>query len=434
MPRLGRPKHGGFPRIKNTQNKEENATMLKKLVKDGSRVKFEMDNPIKTSLPHIYLPRLHRQKTDKDPETELGTALQHLADLTDIDAEGELALKLARSEAKELMMKINKCMRTEKNGFEFRSPVLVDCYPHWKQSNMEVAYLIPVILPRIILRFQQPGCVVVELPNKTELHTPSEESSNKSENGTPQVDFDKLRAKDGMHLSLKKTYITFAKLIKRILKLGGVVAERVKVGHCESGYYLTVDLKNYGWSGWKLQIIPAIYIKTNMFLIPKIFFTGESVPSDIHWRISWIVREMEILSCISLTDKGSRLRALRVVCKLCQTDWRLADLTSYHVQTALLYDMDHHVDSSPRWQRFTLEMCVKSLLGRLLAHVRRGSLPHFLIEGIDLFELVNPRKLTLWKSALERLTSCDGALLSLTRRATLGQKQTELSFPKLIDV
>ena len=112
------------------------------------------------------------------------------------------------------------------------------------------------------------------------------------------------------------------------------------------------------------------------------------------------------------------MQAMHVVCRLLPRDWRLVHFTCFHVQTALLHDMDFHVDYSPRWQRCTLESCVISLLRTLLYFVDRESLPHFELNQLNLWAHMTHRQMTQARGALNRLLTNENALISLLRRAS----------------
>ena len=150
------------------------------------------------------------------------------------------------------------------------------------------------------------------------------------------------------------------------------------------------------------------------------FSTESYEKGDISWRPCSSIRDQDLLHSISSTDGGLRIKAMHVICRLLSYDWRLGHITCYHVQTALLHDMDFHVDFSPRWQRNTLDSCVRSLLKTLLYFVDRESLPHFELNQLNLWDDMSPRQLSLARGALTRLLTNENALVSLVRRSLNG--------------
>lgn len=385
-----------FSRRLETKRQRKRAEFLESI-----GVRFEGD-PDSNDLPHIYLPRLHRQKTEKDQNTKLGDALLKLAQdssTNDHVTSHQDQMSTVQREIREFTDWI--VLHLRKSGFDldFKRPIVIESIPPWTTAEKEIPCLLPFSLKKVRLKPLEPGYVVMQLPRRDS--TDSDEFSN-------------LRSEDRLHLSPKKTYHLFHKILKKAFQKESIPFERLRMVLKDSRYCIYYDLKNYGW---RIEIIPAIHIyKSNAVLVSKPFDIDENASSEMRWRICWAQKEAEIIRSISCTDKGIRTKALQIVCKLCQKDWRLKMLTPYQIQTTLLFDMDYHVDHSPRWQRSSLEECVLSLLNRLLHYAKAGYLPHFIIEGLDLFGLLDPKTVILYKSALERLTTNEKALISLIER------------------
>lgn len=144
---------------------------------------------------------------------------------------------------------------------------------------------------------------------------------------------------------------------------------------------------------------------------------AEHNESDMTWFACQPTNENKLIRSISATDGGVRLTALLIVFKLFQLDWRLLPFSCYHVQAAMLHQTEHTLDTSPRWQRQSLESCVRLILIKFHYFLCKMQLPHFTISNCDLWFYLSRKELGLAKGALDRIVHSDTALLSLVRRA-----------------
>ncbi|KAL8594034.1 hypothetical protein ACOMHN_016413 [Nucella lapillus] len=210
--------------------------------------------------------------------------------------------------------------------------------------------------------------------------------------------------------------------------------------HDEDGPAIFVALD----CGWRAELVPCVAVSTTsrvpggrgggrgaaadteagIYYVSRRLQGGRHEPDDVTWTPCFSAREQDVLRSISSTDNGLRLQAMHAIGRLLSRDWRLQYITCYDVQTVLLHDTDFHVDFSPRWQRNTLESCVRSMLKTLLYFVERGNLPHFDINQLNLWQNNTPRQMSLARGALARLLGNDNAFVSLVRRAALGNDTT----------
>ncbi|GFR88415.1 hypothetical protein ElyMa_000769800 [Elysia marginata] len=140
-------------------------------------------------------------------------------------------------------------------------------------------------------------------------------------------------------------------------------------------------------------------------------------PRDVVWYACAPRSENRLVTNICRTDNGVRMSAVRLVHRLCAADWRLRDVSMYEVHTAMLHDTDHQLDHAPRWQRDALEPCVRVILAKLGQFAQAQYLPHFLVQGVNLWERVPAKRFLLMSGAINRLTFNNVALVSLVCRA-----------------
>ena len=170
-------------------------------------------------------------------------------------------------------------------------------------------------------------------------------------------------------------------------------------------------------SGRAVEIIPSIAeTAAGPFYVAKPHANDENPGSDMRWRISFAPNEESILHTITSGDKNQRLMAAKLVTNLCQNEWKLQPITQYHIKTVLLHEIDFQVDNTPRWQRLSLDECVKLILLRLLHFVTTKSLPHFFEDEFNLWAHLSDRQFRFMKNTLEKMTDDDKNLIGALRR------------------
>ncbi|KAK7102234.1 cyclic GMP-AMP synthase-like [Littorina saxatilis] len=388
---------------------------MSRVRKENSSVRFAQGTTTLPRLKHGYRPELHRQVTERVPVSRLGHVLTQCCQTGLGEALDSVAIAQAKLELSELMEKIVLSLKRNRVGLEMQDPVLLHCFPHWHVTpEKRVVCLLPVHFSKVKVIQKGTGHVLLKIPPIPTLDSQLSRSTQR-QNGEVLAD---VRTKDGAHVSPRKLHAVCSKLVSSALSKRGVGEERVVVSVDPQELTLSVKLG----CDWTAELVPCVAapaaVDSDLFYVTRRFTNEVYEKGDIKWRPCTVVKEHELLHSISSTDGGLRMRAMHVVCRLMSRDWRLAHISCYHVQTALLHDMDFQVDYSPRWQRCALETGVKSLLKTILYFVDRESLPHFDFNPLNLWEGMTSRQMTQARGALNRLLSNENALISLLRRAS----------------
>lgn len=311
---------------------------------------------------------------------------------------------------------MGRVFRRNPNKIEILQPIVAEGYPAWGHDcKSELVILVPIKS----LRFQkyhynvpQSGYIQVELPKKN-----------------PKIrgdSYEPLRADDETHLSTSKLNKALVEIFVEGLASAkfGANALIPKVNFD----YLNDSVELVYTKQLRIPLIPAIHISSE----DPLYVTRANVPdldptSDTLFRACFLPQEERILQKISSTDIGHRLDALRVIHTLCKQDWRLQAISVYQLKNVLIHDIDFEIDHSPRWQRVTRDICVQSILKRLLYFVKKRNLPHFFMSDLNLFKSIPEKYLTYMKTPLERLVSNETQLLRDLKRASRDNESSETS-------
>ncbi|OWF55824.1 uncharacterized protein LOC110455280 [Mizuhopecten yessoensis] len=182
----------------------------------------------------------------------------------------------------------------------------------------------------------------------------------------------------------------------------------------EDNRFLLMTLKN----GNEIELIPTITASNGggPLFVAKPHENDENGNSDLRWRISFAPNEEVILKAITSGDKNQRLMAAKLVSNMCQKEWKLRSITPYHIKTVLLHDIDFQVDNTPRWQRFTIDECVRNILLRLLSFIRSKQLPHFFENEFNLWGHISSQQFSIMKNALERIMRDEREIIRVLKR------------------
>src|SRR6218665_4147817 len=97
------------------------------------------------------------------------------------------------------------------------------------------------------------------------------------------------------------------------------------------------------------------------------------MPDNLAWRRSFSIEEKEkILRADG--NNGCRKKVLRILKVIKNREPGLAPLTSYHLKTALLWEMD---EMRNNWSEDDLVQKLIGILGQLEKRLTAGNLPHY---------------------------------------------------------
>ncbi|XP_052084238.1 uncharacterized protein LOC127721516 isoform X2 [Mytilus californianus] len=372
-------------------------------------------------LRHEYLPSLHRQKTEKLPQTRLRDEIN--LTLETVLKEDIKPLESTKKQFLICMNALHGNLKTNPFKLEMKeSPIYCGDIPPWKPLDPTIpSYLVPLKVGKMEGRQLEAGYAVFPMPKeKTELSV--------------KVYNLELRSEDRLHLCPRKTVMSVFKVFSwAIQKLNrhytSMTFETSATGR--NSAMMDLDLKLEFRDdvphlllilpeGQLVEIIPAIAVtKRGPFYITRPFENDINPNSDMRWRINYSMNEEAIMRAIATGDKLHRLNAAKLLAYICRKEWQLRYITSYHIKTVLLHESDFEIDSTPRWQRFSMDDCLKTLIRRLQDYVRRRELPHFFDEDINLFEHIPLRAFTFMRNALDRLLREDEELARVVQRTRL---------------
>ncbi|KAH3880532.1 uncharacterized protein LOC127878253 [Dreissena polymorpha] len=312
--------------------------------------------------------------------------------------------------------RMSQCYKQNPNRIEIFQPTVIEATPAWSQ---EVKPDLFILVPIKSLRFLKWKCTFRDV-GYLEITLPTKPAKNRVDVYAP------LRADDEIHLSSSK----LNKALVEVFLAGLKVAKFSDFSLMpELNFdYLTDTLELVYTKHLRIPLVPVLYLGTDEpYYAIKPNLPDLDPTSDTLFRACFIVQEENILKKISSTDNGLRMDALKVIHTLCKQDWRLQALSVFQLKNVLMHDIDFEIDHSPRWQRLTRDICVHSILKRLLYFVKKRKLPHFFQPDFDLFSGIPDKTLILMQTPLERLVSNEPQLLRDLQRASRSYESSDSS-------
>ncbi|XP_043928877.1 protein mab-21-like 3 [Protopterus annectens] len=126
----------------------------------------------------------------------------------------------------------------------------------------------------------------------------------------------------------------------------------------------------------------------------KSFGFNLTAQSNYHWQLSFTRSERVLLQGID-EDGGCRLKCFRVLRQLKEDVWCPSSrpvITSYHLQTILLWSCEKH-PYSKQWRNF--KKCFMRLVKKLYKCVRQRFLRHYFVKGHNLLKNANVHEMDL---------------------------------------
>jgi len=149
-----------------------------------------------------------------------------------------------------------------------------------------------------------------------------------------------------------------------------------------------------------VDVVPAIEVTNGN--THSIYVAKSKLGDEMSWRISYSLEEKEKLVDID-RDNGCRKQVLRILKALLNREAGLQKLTSYHMKTALLHEVDA-VDDVDSWRPSKLVPRVIGVLRRLYRMAKQEHFPHYFDPEINLLdEIPNPSTVTNIRDRFLRL-------------------------------
>ncbi|RUS87556.1 hypothetical protein EGW08_004662 [Elysia chlorotica] len=425
---------------------------------------------------HLYVPRLQRQATIAPSPGPLASALASLAGAgSDTDHMSSPGLT-ARRELRAVVESIRLGLSRNQLGLKFRKFVLAQSHAHWEAGpERRVVCFLPVEVKDAELSPGEPGTARVRLPDvcgeehplKRALVREGWNPMNYVSSGRVYSFLMRLVARGLLSKQFARERIRFSATHRRMeivledaagwvaelvpcltvrgtaimfcckpffeadseVATGGKEAPRSPLSHSTptgltmggSRISLTTDISFISDSS-SHRLLPGIGKSTSLSSVQSLDSPSNSDLSskplpDVLWYACAPQSENRLAKNIYRADSGVRMCAMRIVHKLCAADWRLRDVSIYQVQTAMLHEADYQLDHRPRWQRQALEGCTRAILASLGRSADARRLPHFLVQGVNLWGHLPIKQLARMSGAIRRLTTSDVALVSLACRA-----------------
>lgn len=313
--------------------------------------------------------------------------------------------------------KVSQCYSRNESRIGLLTPVVCEGTPAWSQEvKSSVFILAPVrslCFIRLKYKYREVGYIEVDLPRKAAR--------------AKKDIYEQYRSEDGKHLSSSKLNRAFVDVFMEALELAKSTGE-FKLLPDLNFDYLNDTLELVYTKYLRIPIIPTLYVgKEEPFYVMKPNIPDIDPTSDTLFRVCYLAKEENILRKITTTDHGLRIDALKVIYTLCKQDWRLQALSVYQLKNVLMHDIDFEIDNSPRWQRLTRDICVQSVLKRLLYFVQKRNLPHFFQSNFNLFCHIPEKALKFMETPLERLISNEPQLLRDLKRASRSNNFSDTS-------
>jgi hypothetical protein len=140
--------------------------------------------------------------------------------------------------------------------------------------------------------------------------------------------------------------------------------------------------------------------------------------SDFLWRITFIERELKLMSSVNRIDGLKHVQALRILLGLIKLDRMFKSLHEYHVFTVFLHTCENEMRFK-NWDTKDLIECVYILVLSLLGFLVAGNLPHFFLQNLNLFLNLKFSERTLLIGRLKSILSNKNELKRLLERRTV---------------
>jgi len=125
---------------------------------------------------------------------------------------------------------------------------------------------------------------------------------------------------------------------------------------------------------------------------------GKTPQEKDTWRLSFSLEEKALFDGMD-SDKGCRRHVLRILKVLRNGEVGLKKLTSYHLKTALFYEMKE----GRNWNQSELGPRLIGVLRRLYRAMAQGRQPHYFVPQINLLDGIAPKTIENMKCRMERV-------------------------------
>jgi len=134
---------------------------------------------------------------------------------------------------------------------------------------------------------------------------------------------------------------------------------------------------------------------------------------QIAWRRSFSVKEKERLTTLD-GGNGCRKQVLRVLKVIRNREPGLAQLTSYHLKTALFRKIDELPDSA-QWRIECLGQRLMDVIGQLRKDLENGFMQHYYLKDVNLLDGMKEPTVINMHNRLKNLMNCQKGMMGLVQ-------------------
>ncbi|XP_013389355.1 uncharacterized protein LOC106158061 [Lingula anatina] len=363
------------------------------------------------SRPFLKLPRLGQEKTMLPPSTPLTDHLESYYHNVAVIPEGKLVT--LRKRAQKVIDTLLPRMRTNKFDIKFAKSVIYggSVFDGTQViSAKEVDVFLPFDEGKCTTDLMEPGYMRVIIPRtpKNPPNAPDKYRYGRNEH-------------DRKHLSPIRVDKSVYKVIEHALKYP-IEIPNITLIPFEDEPQGKARVALMVKSTIKLNIIPTIVLKGNNanppfdYLVTRTYWYDEYPGSELLWRYCHHEKEQRVMKTMELADRGTRIKAFKIIKAMFRREKTLHGLSSYHFKAVLFNSFDCDVDTSPRWQRDHLETCFLIMLTDLLQSISTRNLQDFFLEGFNLLANAPTREFTTLKNRLAMIVNNESELIRILRK------------------
>ncbi|KAK2190681.1 hypothetical protein NP493_70g05020 [Ridgeia piscesae] len=210
-----------------------------------------------------------------------------------------------------------------------------------------------------------------------------------------------LKERDGSNVSPDKTVSDFKGKLQKVINKHPDMSRLVKLRNHGPAIQMDVYRSKMGTKWYSVDIVLSYEINIGQ---EKHLFVGKPLKSDEciphardAWRRSYSLEEKSLFSGMD-RDNGCRKKVLRILKVWRNREAGMYLLTSYHLKTALFYEMEE----GRNWNQSELGPRLIGVFRRLYRAMIQGRQPHYFVRS---FNLLDRMKATTVANIRDRLES-----------------------------
>jgi len=197
--------------------------------------------------------------------------------------------------------------------------------------------------------------------------------------------------------------------MQRFINDSAILRNKVKlIAHgpaTQMDVYPDSGLLSWGPKFYSVDVVPAFEVDGYIYVAKPI--KNGTMPSCC-WRRSYSVQEKNKLIKADAGNQ-SRKKVFRILKVIRNREPGLSLLTSYHLKTALFWEMDEE----SAWTCNDLGRRLMGVLGQLEQALWNGTMPHYYIAGLDLLMDTRGETVTNMRCRIHRMRTNKRVMMSI---------------------